>query len=192
MKKLFFNMWAWLWKHKRTAVGVIIALVVIVVVGNLLGGSKPKNYEDATKTVLKAMCSKDAASKMEKALDKYIDLRGAVAWQNANHTAKKMNKEYGKVKKDSDDIDDMKNALKEYAQDHQDTQIEIKNIEKPVKSKKNGKVYTVRATIVYKDDFFGDYESYFTIIFYKGKVVDIMEGGENESMFQYMRELYDL
>ena len=57
---------------------------------------------------------------------------------------------------------------------------------------KNGKVYTVRATIVYKDDFFGDYESYFTIIFYKGKVVDIMEGGENESMFQYMRELYDL
>lgn len=190
MKKLFFNMWAWLWKHKRTAVGVIIALVVIVVVGNLLGGSKPKNYEDAVKTVLKGMGSKSSVEKMDKALEKYIDLRGAVAWQNAGHDSKKLNKEYRKVKKDSDDVDDMKEALELYAEDEQDDEgIEVKNIKKPVKSKKNSKVYTVRATIVYNDSYLGDWENDYKVVFYKGKIIDVLECEDEdyeESMFEYI------
>lgn len=193
MKEKVAGLLAKVLKPKRIIVGVIAALVVLVFVGNLIGGSKPKNYEDAVKTVLKGMGSKSSVEKMDKALEKYIDLKGAVAWQNAGHDPKKLDKEYRNVKKDSDDVDDMKEVLELYAEDEQDDEgIEVKNIKKPVKSKKNGKVYTVQATVVYNDSYLGDWENDFKVVFYKGKIIDVLECEDEdseESMFEYILDL---
>ena len=52
---------------------------------------------------------------MKDAIEKYVDLRGAAAFQEADLDYKDLKKEYKKMKKDADEVDDMEKALKAYA-----------------------------------------------------------------------------
>lgn len=179
-----------LMRQRYVLAGIFAVVLFIIILGVILASAsgKPRDYEDKVKTSVKALYSE---SKMEKALKDVIDIKGAVAWQEANHNAKDFNKEYKKVKSSDDDVDEMKEALMEYAVDNEryygsnysKNEVTLKKIKAPKKSKENGKIYTVDA------EWDG---TNLTFVFYKGKIIDIQETDDNESYFEYFLELYNL
>lgn len=172
-------------KNKKIVGGVIAAVVLLIVVillVNIIFSSKPKKHEDKVKDVIKALYSED---KMKEAIDdKLIDVKGAAAWMEADQESEDFKKEYKKLKKNADEIEDMEEGLKEYAKksDSYSSDYKVKNIKEPKKDKDNKKIYTVTATLVSGDS---DNGRQIKVVFYKGKVIDvILKDYDNMSMFE--------
>ena len=116
--------------------------------------------------------------------DKLIDVKAAAAWMEADQEAEDFKKEYKKLKKKADEIEDMEEGLKEFAKksDSYSTDYKVKNIKEPKKDKDNKKIYTVTATLVPGNS---DSGKQIKVVFYKGKVIDVMiKDYENTSMFE--------
>jgi len=162
----------------KVAVGVLIAIVAIVILANVFS-SKPKKYEDKIKEVTKALCSE---KKMKSAIeDKIIDVKAAAAWKEADQSAKDFKDEYKKMKKDSDEVEEMEDGLKSFGENAGFDDIKVKKIKEPKKSNSNSKIYTVSAELVNND---GTYEYSVKFVFYKGKIIDIILRDSKSSLFE--------
>lgn len=188
MKDKLLGLLGMLKDNKKTVIKVVIAIVAVIVVIAILSAvfsAKPKKYEEQVKSFTKALVSE---SKMKDAIDKYVDLRGAAALQEADLDYKELNKEYKKMKKNSDEVEEMEEALKEYAKDSEDSDysISVSKISKPKQSKKNKKVYTVSAKMTLKLSYGSETDANVKFVFYKGKIIDVTskELGSNSSMFK--------
>lgn len=165
------------------AIAGIVAIIVIVLLLNVVFSSKPKKHEEKIKNLVKALASE---SKMKDAIDdKLIDIKGAAAWMEADQEAEDFKKEYKDLKKDSDEIEEMEDGLKNLAKDNEDLEREykVKNIKEPKKDKDNKKIYSVTATLVSEGSYY-DSEQQIKVIFYKGKVVDIISKDYDSSLFE--------
>ena len=173
-------------KNKKLIGGVIaaiVAMIVVILLLNVIFSSKPKKYEEKIKNVVKALSSE---SKMKDAIDdKLIDIKGAAAWMEADQEAEDFKKEYKDLKKDSDEIEEMEDGLKELAKSNEELEREykVKNIKEPKKDKDNKKIYSVTATLVTEGGYY-DSEQQIKVIFYKGKVVDIISKDYDSSLFE--------
>ena len=168
-------------EHKKIVIGVVVAIVAIIVLANIISNSgKPSKYEDKIKTVTKALSSE---SKMKKALGDVIDVKGAAAWQEADQKAGDFKKEYKDLKKDSDEIEDMEDALKAFAESNEDNEFKVKGIKEPKKNSKNNKIYTVAANFVVENFGIED-EIPVKFVFYKGKIIDIIQKNTDTSYFE--------
>lgn len=171
-------------ENKKIAIGVLAVLLVIiliVIIANASNG-KPSKYEDKIKTVVKALNSE---SKMKSAIKDVIDVKGAAAWQEADQESEDFNKEYKKLKKDDDEVEDMEKALKEYAKNASE-EYKVKSIKEPKRDSKNKKIWTVTATL--EED--GD-EAQVKFVFYKGKVIDVIHKSSGSSLFEVMLKSYN-
>lgn len=172
-------------KNKKIIGGVIAAIVAIIVIiflANVVFSNKPRKYEDKVKNIVKALNSE---SKMKEAIDdKLIDLKGAAAWMEADQEAEDFKKEYKGLKKDSDEIEEMEDGLKKYAENNEggSSEYKVKNIKEPKKDKDNGKIYSVTATLVMENGYSA--ERQVKIMFYKGKVIDILDKETDSSLFE--------
>ena len=174
--------------NKKNLIKVAVALVVVIIVIAVLStifSAKPKKYEEKIKTFTKALSSE---SKMKDAIEKYVDLRGAAAFQEADLDYKDLKKEYKKMKKDADEVDDMEKALKAYAKESEDSDISVSvsKIGKPKQNSKNKKIYTVSATMSLKSSYGSRSDHSVRFVFYKGKIIDILSkgSGDDSSMFK--------
>ena len=170
-------------QHKKVIIGMLIALVILIIVINLISnGGKPRKYEDKLKTAVKAFTSE---SKMKSALGDVIDPRGAAAWIEADQDGKEFKKEYKNIKKDSDEVEDLKKALKKYAESNDGQSFKVKGIKKPEKTSKNKKIYKLSATLV-NEQYGSEVEIPIKVYFYKGKIIDIARKTNNkeESIFE--------
>ncbi len=174
--------------NKKNLIKVAVALVVVIIVIAVLStifSAKPKKYEEKIKTFTKALSSE---SKMKDAIEKYVDLRGAAAFQEADLDYKDLKKEYKKMKKDADEVDDMEKALKAYAKESEDSDISVSvsKIGKPKQNSKNKKIYTVSATMSLKSSYGSISDQSVRFVFYKGKIIDILSKGygDDSSMFK--------
>ena len=125
---------------------------------------------------------------MKDAIEKYVDLRGAAAFQEADLDYKDLKKEYKKMKKDADEVDDMEKALKAYAKESEDSDlsVSVSKIGKPKQNSKNKKIYTVSATMSLKSSYGSISDQSVRFVFYKGKIIDILSKGygDDSSMFK--------
>lgn len=173
-------------KNKKMIGSVIVAVVAIIVMIlllNIVFSSKPRKHEEKVKNIVKALSSE---SKMKDAIDdKLIDVKGAAAWLEADQEAEDFKKEYKDLKKDSDEIEDMEEGLKKLAESNEDLKREykVKNIKEPKKDKDNKKIYSVTATLITEGSYY-DAEQQIKVIFYKGKVVDIISKDYDSSLFE--------
>ncbi len=165
-------------EHKKLVIGggialliLIIAIVAIVVVTNM----GPMGYKKKVQEFGSAFCSE---KKMKEAIKNDVDLRAAVAWQEADQKSKDFKDEYKDVKKDSDDLDELKDALVDYAKsyDYMD-EVKISDIKKPKKDKKNGNIWTVKAKMKFKSKSAYGYDLDYDVkfVFYKNKIIDITD-----------------
>lgn len=174
--------------NKKNLIKVAVALVAVIIVIAVLStifSAKPKKYEEKIKTFTKALSSE---SKMKDAIEKYVDLRGAAAFQEADLDYKDLKKEYKKMKKDADEVDDMEKALKAYAKESEDSDVSVSvsKIGKPKQNSKNKKIYTVSATMSLKSSYGSIADQSVRFVFYKGKIIDILSKGNSDdsSMFK--------
>ena len=174
--------------NKKNLIKVAVALVVVIIVIAVLStifSAKPKKYEEKIKTFTKALSSE---SKMKDAIEKYVDLRGAAAFQEADLDYKDLKKEYKKMKKDADEVDDMEKALKAYAKESEDSDVSVSvsKIGKQKQNSKNKKIYTVSATMSLKSSYGSIADQSVRFVFYKGKIIDILSKGygDDSSMFK--------
>ena len=174
--------------NKKNLIKVAVALVVVIIVIAVLStifSAKPKKYEEKIKTFTKALSSE---SKMKDAIEKYVDLRGAAAFQEADLDYKDLKKEYKKMKKDADEVDDMEKALKAYAKESEDSDVSVSvsKIGKPKQNSKNKKIYTVSATMSLKSSYGSIADQSVRFVLYKGKIIDILSKGygDDSSMFK--------
>lgn len=174
--------------NKKNLIKVAVALVVVIIVIAVLStifSAKPKKYEEKIKTFTKALSSE---SKMKDVIEKYVDLRGAAAFQEADLDYKDLKKEYKKMKKDADEVDDMEKALKAYAKESEDSDlsVSVSKIGKPKQNSKNKKIYTVSATMSLKSSYGSISDQSVRFVFYKGKIIDILSKGygDDSSMFK--------
>ena len=174
--------------NKKNLIKVAVALVVVIIVIAVLStifSAKPKKYKEKIKTFTKALSSE---SKMKDAIEKYVDLRGAAAFQEADLDYKDLKKEYKKMKKDADEVDDMEKALKAYAKESEDSDVSVSvsKIGKPKQNSKNKKIYTVSATMSLKSSYGSIADQSVRFVFYKGKIIDILSKGygDDSSMFK--------
>lgn len=184
MKEKFASLLVWIKEHQKVVIPVAIAVLVLLVIMIVmaLAGRGPSKYEDKVKEMTKALYSED---KMKSAISKIIDVRAAAAWQEAECKSKNFNKEYKKMKKNADEVDDLKDALKEMATGYGDDDIKFKvsNIKKPKQDSKNKKIYTVSATLeeVYDDSSYND-KMKVKFVFYGNKIIDILDE-DDDSLF---------
>ena len=168
----------------KVAVALVVVIIVIAVLSTIFS-AKPKKYEEKIKTFTKALSSE---SKMKDAIEKYVDLRGAAAFQEADLDYKDLKKEYKKMKKDADEVDDMEKALKAYAKESEDSDVSVSvsKIGKPKQNSKNKKIYTVSATMSLKSSYGSIADQSVRFVFYKGKIIDILSKGygDDSSMFK--------
>ncbi len=173
--------------HKKIVIAVSVAVVVLILViiaAVVISNMKPMGYKKKIEAVGSALCSEDD---MEKAIEENIDLRGVVAWQEADQKSKKFKEEYKDVKKDDKDVKDAKEALIDYADDNSSyySEVEVEDIKKPKKDSKNKNISTVKATLKYKGEY-SDTERDVKFVFYKNKIIDIQATyyGVESSMFE--------
>ena len=177
-------------QHKKAIIGVLAVLVILIIIINLISnGGKPRKYEDKVKTAVKALTSE---SKMKSALGDVIDPRGAAAWIEADQDGKEFKKEYKEIKKDSDEVEDLKKALKKYAESNDGLSWKVKGIKKPEKTSKNKKIYKLSATIVTEQNG-TEVEMPIKVYFYKGKIIDIARknNSKEESIFVFVLKSYN-
>ena len=177
-------------QHKKIIIGILAVIVILIVVINLISnGGKPRKYEDKVKTAVKALTSE---SKMKNALGDVIDPRGAAAWIESDQDGKEFKKEYKSMKKDSDEVEDLKKALKKYAESNDGLSWKVKGIKKPEKTSKNKKIYKLQATMVTEQSG-TEVEMPIKVYFYKGKIIDIARKTNNkeESIFETALKSYN-
>ena len=180
MKEKCLNFIAVALKHKKILLGLLAFIIAILIIFYVVLGGKPKKYKDKIEAFADSQYSEVGMNNLIK--DGTIDLKAAVAWQNANHDPGKFKKEYKKIKNNSDTTL-LEKAILEYARESEGYEADkVYNIEKPKKDKKYGKIYTVFANL-------GNEECYF--VFYKNKIIDVMIDNGETSYFEYMLELYD-
>lgn len=176
------------------AFAVLALIIILVVLFVFVLNGKPRKYQDKIKQVTKALTSE---SKMKTALNEVIDVRGVVAWEEADQKTSKFNKEYKAVKKDSDDIKDKKDELKEMAEKAEEMEytFKVSKIKEPKKDSKNSKIYTVTATLsgdydkkdYYTSSYYSsipDLEYEVKFVFYKNKIIDIIDKDSKRSFFK--------
>ncbi len=191
--------------HKKSIIiisAVIIAIVAITVILCCVLNKKPSKYEEKVKDLAKAFYDE---SKMKQIIgDNIVDLKASAAWIktiddsmddiNIEENIKELNAELKDTNKDDDEVKELKEALKDYAnlREKDDTRIKVKNIKKPKQSKNNKKVWTVEATWDYGE--YGDEKMIY--IFYNGKIIDVgeydKEDSTMESFFKMTVEYYNL
>lgn len=179
-------------KHKVVCIVLVIAIIAVIVLANILN-TKPSKYEKKVTAMVKAISSK---SKMSDLIDDgTIDLRAATAWINAidddgikNSDFKEELKE---TKKNDSDITELKKALKDYAKGQEGEKIKVESIEKPEQNKKNKKIWTVKVNCKYNDD----YDGTFTVIFYNGKIIDLIDDEveyDDDGNIEYIDSLFKM
>lgn len=170
-------------KNLKFIIPIIVVIIVLIVAICMLN-TKPKNYKKKVELVGEAFASK---SKMSDAIKKgYIDSRAAAAWLEAEQNADDLKKELKDMKKDDERVEELEEALKEYAKGESGEKIKVVDIEKPEKSSKD--IWKVKATIKYKDD----YKDEWIFVFYKGKIIDVQDDGGDDSLFEMMVDYYNL
>ena len=183
--------------HKKPLIigGIVLLVLIIVIVAVVVVTNMgPMGYK---KKIEEFETSLSSEKKMKDAVEKYVDLRAAVAWQEANQKSKDFKEEYKDVKKDSDDLDELKDALIDAANSCEDDEMEYKvsNVKKPKKDKKNGNIWTVKATIKVKSEYgYSDGEYDVKFVFYKNQIIDILSDsslpglmygyGSDQSLFE--------
>lgn len=190
MKEKLGTVWGLIKHYKKILIALLVVIVAVIVVVNVLA-IKQRKYEEKVEGIIRAL-SKE--SKMKQLIeDGTIDLKGAVAWQNAmdNYDVKMddFEKELKKVKKDDDSIDDMKEGLIEFAKNGEGSRYKIRNIEKLKKNSKNRKVSIAEIEL---EDFTC------AIVFYNGKIIDVInndsykveDNGEVTNIFSVFRSAY--
>ncbi len=176
--------------NKKVVIGVLVALlVVILVVAIASNGGKPGKYQEKIKTVTKALSSE---SKMKKTFGDVIDTRAAAAWEEAGQDAEEFKKEYKNIKKNSDEVRDMEKALKHWAETNEKQSYEgrAKSIKEPKKSSKNKNIYTVSATLTTETEYGNEREYSVKFVFYKGKIIDIIDKDNDTSYFKQALKNY--
>ena len=176
--------------NKKVAIGVLVALLVIILVIVIASnGGKPSKYQEKIKTVTKAIGSE---SKMKKTFGDVIDTRAAAAWEEVGQDVEDFKKEYKKIKKNSDEVGDMEKALKHWAETNEKQGYDgrAKNIKEPKKSSKNNNIYTVSATVVTEMEYGNETEVSVKFVFYKGKIIDIINKDTDTSYFKQALKNY--
>lgn len=189
MKDKIFGLLGKIVEHKKVVlpvVAVVAVIIIVAIVAAILGGG-PSKYENKIKDFTKALYSE---SKMKSAFDKIFDAKAAVAWEEADGDTKDFKKEYKKIKKDDDEISDMKDDLKKIAEKCEDSEMKFKvsKIKKPKKDSKNKNIYTVSATLSYEYNGSSSSDATVKFVFYKNKIIDIIEKDSKESFITSLRK----
>lgn len=173
----------------KAIVAIVAVIVILVVLFNTVFSAKPKKYEEKIKNFTKALSSESKMKDLIK--DKVIDLKGAAAWAEAEQDAEDFKKEYKNLKKDDDEVSDMEDGLKKFAEKCEDSDVsyKVKSIKKPEKSDKNGKIYMVSATLVNEKT---DSEDKVKFVFYNGKLIDLYFKDSKMSLFEISTKLETL
>ena len=168
---------------------IIIIICIFVVCIMIFGSGKPRKYKSYAISVGEAFADEKKMNKVIK--DKIIDLRAAVAWKEADFDPANFDEAYKDVEKDDERIEQLEEALKEYAELSDNDKIKVSSIKKPKQSSVNKKIWTVQAK--WTDD--EGYSEPVTYVFYKGKIIDV-NGNEDldyiDSFFAMVIDYADL
>lgn len=186
-----------------------VALIAVIAILLMVLSGKPSRYEDKMRDVAKAFYNE---SKMKNVIeDGIIDLRAAAAWAetiddsmegiDVEEQIEDFKKELKETKKDDKSVEELENALLDYAKLREDgeTKMRVKDIKKPKQSKKDRRIWTVDATHEYEFEWDGEVmESKVRYVFYNGKIIDVGDIEEidgkkvMESDFKMTIEYYNL
>lgn len=168
-------------KKKLLCVKIFVAVLVFVIaIVTIINIVNSKNYNKKIELTMQAIYSE---SKMDEALKSAIDVKGALAWNLANGDQKEFNNKLKEVKKDEDLIERTKSAFKSFSvriKTLEPVENNIQKIEEPVK---NGKVKEVKALV---DD------TEYKFIFYKDKIIDVINAELDESIFESIFYFYNI
>ncbi len=196
MKEKFVNLIKKMGNHKKIIIIFsIVAIVVIIVTVTffMTVGREPSKYEEKINKMADALCSEN---EMNNVIENYIDLKAAMAWQQAEQKADKFKKEYNNIDEKNVQLDKLSDALKKYAYQNEIIYKSIKtsNIQKPEKNKSNSKIYTVALTLKYEPlNEYSYLEDSTTkqnvkVIFFNNKIIDILDERSN-SLFKNVLDL---
>lgn len=161
---------------KLIAVFIILCIAVTVII-NIINS---KNYNKKIELAMQAIYSEE---KMDKALKNSIDVKAALAWNRAKQNQNEFENKLKEIKKDKELIKILEDDFKNYSariKSLEPVENKIQSIEKPVT---NGKIKEVKAIIDNKE---------YKFIFYKDKIIDILDIKFEESIFDFIFSFYNV